>query len=131
MKKSFVTSPLAIMILVLMSMCFFPADGFANMPRVRLVDDWKPGMVVQKWEVEQAGIARCFVSEKINDQVWNRMKGKSWNVGCPVSRDGLRYLRLLHYNAKGEIQTGEMVVNKQIADRVVSISANYTSRNTA
>ena len=49
------------------------------------------------------------------------MKGKSWNVGCPVSRDGLRYLRLLHYNAKGEIQTGEMVVNKQIADRVVSI----------
>lgn len=121
MRKSIVYYPIALMMLVLMSWCLFPADASAKMPRVRLVEDWNPGMVVLEWEVEQAGLARCFVSEKISDQVWSRMKGKSWNVGCPVSRDGLRYLRLLHYNANGEIQTGEMVVNKIIADRVLDI----------
>lgn len=109
------------MALMLMLLCLYPITAEATMPLVRLVDAWKPGMVVQKWEVEQAGIDRCFVSMRINDEVWNRMKGKSWNVGCPVGRDDLRYLRLLHHNAKGEIQTGEMVVNKAIAERVVNI----------
>lgn len=121
MNNKSVTPIMICMVFAFILSCLFPCEAGAVEPRIRLIHDWQPGMIVQEKEVEQAGIDRCFVSQRIDDKVWNRMKGKSWNVGCPVGRDDLRYLRLLHYNAKGEIQTGEMVVNKAIAERVVNI----------
>ncbi len=89
------------------------ADGFP--------EEWRAGAVVSEEAVDAAGLERCFVSEEISDSTFRRMEGKSWKAGCPLERGQLRYLRLLHRNAEGRIQLGEMVVNVAIADKVVAI----------
>lgn len=116
LRRSVVAASLVALILSLMPMVSHAQNAISVMPKT-----WKAGEILSQKTVDEVGVGKFFAAMPIDDGTWNRMKGKSWNVGCPVSRDGLRYLRLLHRNAKGEIQTGEMVVNKMIADRVVSI----------
>lgn len=82
---------------------------------------WKAGEVVSDEAVAAAGLDRCFASERISDETFARMRGRSWREGCPLKRSQLRYLRLLHRNAEGRAQMGEMVVNATIAARVVDI----------
>lgn len=85
---------------------------------------WRAGAVVDSAAVARYGIERCFASEPIPDAVFERMKGKSYKDNCTIPRDELRYLRLLHYNAEGKLQLGEMVCNRAIADDVVDIFRN-------
>lgn len=82
---------------------------------------WTAGRVVTQAEIDVTGIDKCFVSEAIPDAIFAQMKGKSWPEDCPLKLSELRYLRLLHYNADGKPQMGELVVNAKIADKVVSI----------
>ena len=82
---------------------------------------WQAGSVVSMRAVERFGIERCFVSEPIGDAVYARMRGKSLPDGARVKRDELRYLKVLHYNGKGEIALGEMVCNAAIADDLTDI----------
>ncbi|MBO4264188.1 MAG: M15 family metallopeptidase [Bacteroidales bacterium] len=49
------------------------------------------------------------------------MQGKSYKAGCPVPREGLRYLRVLHKDAQGRTLVGEMVVSRSIADDLMEI----------
>ena len=93
----------------------------AGNPQNGFPQKWTAKTVVTEKEVQQAGLDRCFASEPINDETFQRMQGKSWKKDCPLKRSELRYLRLLHRNAEGKPQLGEMVVNAQIADRVVRI----------
>ena len=46
---------------------------------------------------------------------------KSWKENCPLKRYELRYLKVLHRNADGKPQRGEMVVNAAIADKILTI----------
>lgn len=62
-----------------------------------------------------------FSSQEIPDSVFSLMQGKSWKKNCSLSRSDLRYLRLLHNDADGRTRTGEMIVNKIIADKVLKI----------
>ena len=64
---------------------------------------------------DTADCEKFFSYEKIPDSVFARMKGRSFPENCTVARDSLRYLRILHYNIKGEVLSGEMVCNKKIA----------------
>lgn len=109
------------LLLVGMLLAALPLGSEANEPRIRLVHDWKPGMIVDERDVMATGLERLFLVCDVDDGVWARMSGKSWRKGCPVGRRDLRYLRLLHRNAKGQTQTGEMVVNKKIAERVTAV----------
>lgn len=59
--------------------------------------------------------------ERIPDDVFRRMEGKSFGKGCTLKRDDLRYLRLRHWDKDGRPQMGEMVCNKAIAEDVVEI----------
>ncbi len=86
-----------------------------------LADRWTAGKVVSQAEIDVTGIEQCFVSEQIPDAIFARMKGKSWPDSCPLQLSELRYLRLLHCNADGKPQMGELVVNAKIADKVVDI----------
>jgi len=65
---------------------------------------------VQAW-----GIQRCFSSEPIGDSTFARMIGKTWKKDCPLKRSDFRYLRIVHCNAEGHPQMGEMVCHRQIA----------------
>ena len=62
-----------------------------------------------------------FKCEEISDEVYARIKGKSFKDDCTTPRDDLRYLRVLHYNKVGEVLQGELICHKDIADDLLSI----------
>ena len=61
-----------------------------------------------------------YVSE-ITDDIFSRIKGKSFKDDCTVPREDLRYLHVLHKDKDGAVHEGEMIVNKHIADDVLDI----------
>lgn len=82
---------------------------------------WKAGSVVDDASVKQFGIDKCFVAEPVNDIVVARISGKSYKKGCPVPLSQLRYLKVIHRNAEGKTQLGEMICNMVIADKLLRI----------
>lgn len=64
-----------------------------------------------------------FFYESIPKDVKKRMNGKSYKKNKNIGWSDLRYLRVLHYGYHGEIRTGEMVVNKKVAKKVLKIFA--------
>lgn len=62
-----------------------------------------------------------FCQQEIPDVVFERMLGKSYAEGCTISREELRYLRVLHYNKEGQEQEGELVCHESIADDLLDI----------
>ena len=78
------------------------------------------GTTISSRDIEHAGADKYFYSEPIPDAVFARMKGKSYKSYCTVKRQDLRYVRVLHYNIKGEIKVGELVCHKSIAADLVS-----------
>ncbi|MBR4898370.1 MAG: M15 family metallopeptidase [Prevotella sp.] len=62
-----------------------------------------------------------FVADTLTDAVFLRMQGRSFPVGCSIPRSDLRYLRVLHYDASGQVQQGELVCNKAIAQDLLDI----------
>jgi hypothetical protein len=47
--------------------------------------------------------------------------GKSWNEGCPVSLDDLALVRVMYLGFDGLAHEGKLVVQKRIAEDVVSV----------
>lgn len=85
--------------------------------------NWKAGVKISPEDIRGFGFEKCFSFSKITDTVFSRMKGKSFPENCTVKREDLRYLKVLHYNLKGEILTGEMVCNEKIATDMIQIFA--------
>ena len=49
------------------------------------------------------------------------MTGSSWHAGCPVSLSRLRLLTLTHWGFDGRVHTGRLVVNQDVAAKIVSV----------
>ena len=62
-----------------------------------------------------------FYITEITDDIFARMKGKSYKDDCPVPLSALRYLHVLHYGFDGEVHEGEMVCGRRIAEDVLEI----------
>lgn len=77
-----------------------------------------------------------FYYEELTDEVKHRINGISYPISSndenvinrlaendtsAVSYDDLRYLSVLHYDFKGEVQTGELICNKKIAQDLAEI----------
>ena len=62
-----------------------------------------------------------FYCEKISETTKKRMSGNSYKENDVVQLSDLRYVRVQHYNYKGKIQSGELVVNKKIANNTVKV----------
>lgn len=77
------------------------------------------------WSMVFAGVmptgADGFSMSELSDSVFALMQGKSYAKGCTTSRADLRYLRVLHYDEQGKVQTGELVCNKAIAQDLIDI----------
>ena len=73
----------------------------------------------QQLYLENPGI--YFTAQKIirDDYVHQRMNGVVPRDGGSVELEDLRYLKLLIYNQEGQIQVGELVVNKAISQKVL------------
>ncbi|MBQ6434500.1 MAG: hypothetical protein IJJ09_00700, partial [Synergistaceae bacterium] len=61
-----------------------------------------------------------YVSE-ISDEIFARIKGKSFKDDCTLPVEDLRYLHVLHKDLDGKTHEGEMICNKYIADDVLEI----------
>jgi hypothetical protein len=56
----------------------------------------------------------------ITDEIRERM-GATYVDGCPVGLDGLRYLTMSFHGFDGGLHTGDMIVNADQAENVVSV----------
>lgn len=82
---------------------------------------WEAGMTVSKESIEKYGATKCFTQSPVNDSIYKRIYGLSFKKDCTLARSSLRYLRLLHYTADGNIMLGEMICHKDIADDLIDI----------
>ena len=61
---------------------------------------------------------------KENDDIYQRINGKSYQKNDDISLDDLTYIKMLHYNYDGDVVVGEMIVNKVIIDEVREVFSN-------
>jgi hypothetical protein len=52
-----------------------------------------------------------FAAYPLTQAVRNRITGTSWQKGCPVGLDDLRYVRVSYVGFDGEAHSGELMVN--------------------
>ena len=62
-----------------------------------------------------------FYISEITDEIFERIKGKSFKDDCTLPREDLRYLHVLHKDIDGNVHEGEMIVNYHIAQDVLDI----------
>lgn len=84
-------------------------------------ETYQPGDEVPEAALETWGADAFFAVDTLSDAVFARMEGVSWQPGCPVGREELRYLRVLHRDAAGTALVGEMVLNQAIAQDALEI----------
>lgn len=68
-------------------------------------------------------ISCAFVGkiEEISGEVEQLMTGRSYKPGCPVTLQDLRQITVSHWDFNDQVQTGQMVVHKQLADELLAI----------
>ena len=81
----------------------------------------KVGTVIDKDRVVTDNYEKYFTSEKISEEILARIKGKSYPENARISIEELRYIKVLHYNYNHEIQVGELIVNRSIAQDCLKI----------
>lgn len=65
-----------------------------------------------------------FSIREIDDEIFERIKGKSYKENCTVPLEDLRYVTVAHYNFDGYMVKGELICNKAIADDLLDIFTN-------
>ena len=69
-------------------------------------------------EVARKGRFR-FGIRPIDGALANRMTPSSWRPGCPVPLSSLRYVQVSHMGMDGSERVGELVVHRDVAEKVV------------
>ncbi len=62
-----------------------------------------------------------FYQIPIPDDIFEKMQGKTYKEDCPIPREDLRYLRVLHKDIDGRTHEGELVCHKMIAETLLEI----------
>ncbi len=81
----------------------------------------KAGDLTKETLVSENESKDYFFITGINDELFKRIKGKSYKDNCTVPREDLRYLHVLHKDLDGNTHEGEMIVNYHIAEDVLDI----------
>lgn len=79
------------------------------------------GRIVAADELERTGVEAWFGVFPVDDATFARMQGRSYRAGCPVSRDDLRYVRVLHVDFAGAVRTGELICHRNVADDLAEV----------
>lgn len=79
------------------------------------------GTIIQKDRISWENVDCYFTQNEINDKIYARIQGKSYPEDAKISLNELRYIKVLHYNYNHEIQVGELIVNRGIAQDCVDI----------
>lgn len=115
--------------LIVLFFSFFQSLCAKEPVSVSALRNWIPATVVSEEAVKTYGLDSCFQILTVSDKVFSRMNGKSYKKGCPVPLSDLRYLKILHRNAEGRPQLGEMVCNKLIAKTLIKIFRELYQKN--
>lgn len=75
----------------------------------------------EKADMDSTISSEDFYISEITDELFDRMKGKSYKDECNVPREDLRYIHILHKNLEGNTCEGEMVCHKIIAQDLLEI----------
>ena len=62
-----------------------------------------------------------FTAESIPDSIWQKMQGKTYVANPYIQRSDLRYLRVLHWDYDNQSHQGELICNRLIASKLLSI----------
>lgn len=62
-----------------------------------------------------------FYYDTISKTVEKKITGKSYTENPNIKLSDLRYVKVKHYGFDGKVKSGEMIVNKKIADKTVKI----------
>lgn len=95
---------------------FIEAEGIIEQIKAKIA-----GTVINTTEYSQKILDSLFYAEELNQDIINRITGKSYKRGADIPYSDLRYIRLLHTGFDGLTHIGEMIVNKAIAEDVVDI----------
>ena len=81
------------------------------------------GTILDSASMDLENIERYFMVFDIveGDDVYRRINGRSYRKNDDIELKDLVYLKMPHYNFNGEIQVGELIVNRQIASDTVEI----------
>ena len=71
--------------------------------------------------VSFADVKDGFYMKKIDDEIFSRIKGKSFKDDCTLPVEDLRYLHVLHKDLEGNTHEGELICNVYIAYDVLDI----------
>ena len=83
--------------------------------------DQEVGAVIDTERIVAENYENYFTAEEISEEILTRIKGKSYPENARISLEELRYIKVLHYNYNHEIQVGELIVNKAIAQDCLKI----------
>lgn len=88
----------------------------------------RKNLVVVQNETE--AVEKYFYVTTIDDELFARIKGKSFKDDCTLPREDLRYLHVLHKDLDGNTREGELICNVYIAYDLMDIfiklyEANY------
>lgn len=73
---------------------------------------------------EEAEPEDWFTVNEINDEIFERINGKSYKEGCRVPLEELRYLTVAHWTPEGTVERGELICNRSIAPDLIDIFRN-------
>lgn len=92
-------------------------------PYLENLSGLEPGTVISADRMDFSDIDKYFMSWEIEkgDNLYERINGKSYKDNDSVPLSSLRYLKIPHYNFDGNIQVGELIVNKDIKEDIFQI----------
>jgi hypothetical protein len=84
----------------------------------------------QEATMETSGsIVNSFYYEELTQATKDRINGKSYGKNCEIPYEELRYVRVLHWGFDGLSHSGELIVNKAIAEDAIEIFAELYEAN--
>lgn len=97
----------------------------------QLFSIWEAGQTVSLRQIDEYGADRFFVADTIPDNVFERMKGVSFDMAGVIKRGDLRYLRVVHHDGQGTVKQGEIICNARVADDLLEIFRTFYERGYA
>lgn len=85
------------------------------------ISDGTESVTEKQEETEVESMEDAFYISPVGEDLFERMKGKSYKDDCMLPLEDLRYLHVLHKNKEGETLEGELVCNVHIAEAVLDI----------
>ena len=79
------------------------------------------GTEVDVSDLSEEETAQLFYATEITDNIFARINGVSYQENNEISRENLRYLRVLHIGTNGNTYIGEIIVNESISEDVLEI----------